>query len=361
MVTIFIAGGDNRVRSDRDYVALRIDPGIGMSGMQFADSLVRDLAWPATVLVIAVIFRSQFRVMMGNLADRMKFLRKIQTPAGSAEFQDQLDNVQRDIGPIVIEEFPIFRHDPILANQNHPATKTTVRNPPGDTEVPPDPNPALDGIKANHNATAKPVRLPTGEDGDSDSPPTAVQDETLTSAKSSGPISYSQWQAILKRRQPVFYRSLDDSRLHNEILRRHFLESAAMDSFAIARAEEIPRDLRASYASVIDAWKRLESTLLMLAAELGVELKPDQTVLWTAIAAISQLNQGGVLTLAQATSAQSAIARLQSMYTAVALGTEPISERQAAEYVDSALQMHDVLAAAERLLMAQQSESNDPS
>jgi len=72
-----------------------------MSVMTFISSLVSTLAWPVIVLVLALIFRQQIAGLVHNLAERVKHLTKLQTPAGSAEFDDQLIKVKEDIAPIV--------------------------------------------------------------------------------------------------------------------------------------------------------------------------------------------------------------------------------------------------------------------
>src|ERR1039457_324615 len=64
-------------------------------------TLVQTLAWPVIVLVLALIFRRQLAGLVHNLAERVKQLTKVQTPAGSAEFDNQLIKVKEDIAPIV--------------------------------------------------------------------------------------------------------------------------------------------------------------------------------------------------------------------------------------------------------------------
>jgi hypothetical protein len=72
-----------------------------MSVMSFIATLVNTLAWPIVVLVLGFIFRHQVAQLMHNLAERVKHLTKLQTPAGSAEFDNQLIAVKEDIAPIV--------------------------------------------------------------------------------------------------------------------------------------------------------------------------------------------------------------------------------------------------------------------
>jgi hypothetical protein len=73
----------------------------GMGVLAFIASLVGNVAWPIVVLVLALVFRHQLVGLVNNLAERMKHLKRLQTPAGSAEFDDQLIEVKEEIAPLV--------------------------------------------------------------------------------------------------------------------------------------------------------------------------------------------------------------------------------------------------------------------
>lgn len=75
-----------------------------MTVMSFIASLVDTLAWPVILLVLVLIFRQQVAGLITNLAERMRHLKRLQTPAGSAEFDDELIKVKKDIAPIAADE-----------------------------------------------------------------------------------------------------------------------------------------------------------------------------------------------------------------------------------------------------------------
>lgn len=116
-----------------------------MSVMTFIASLVSTLAWPVIVLVLAVLFRRQIGGLVHNLAERVKHLTKVQTPAGSAEFDNQLIRVKEDIAPIVRGEeekagIPTQEATALESTDELSVSTTQHESPNGSADHPAEPN-----------------------------------------------------------------------------------------------------------------------------------------------------------------------------------------------------------------------------
>lgn len=108
-----------------------------MGVLSFIASLVGTVAWPVVVLVLALIFRRQLIGFVNNLAERMKHLKRLQTPAVSAEFDDQLIEVKEDIAPIVssAEEKAIETQLEATAQKVNATPQNTTPHKPPDTPL----------------------------------------------------------------------------------------------------------------------------------------------------------------------------------------------------------------------------------
>jgi hypothetical protein len=310
-----------------------------MSGMTFASTLVRALAWPVIILAIAIIFRQQFRVLVHNLGERIKHLTKLNTPAGSLEFAEDLHDLYKDMAPMV-KEAPLptipFVHalSEMLDEHEQPLLAAPGQPEPQPAEAPEQKQPVLAEV-------GEPEPQPAEAPGQKQPEPDGeVPEHVLSWAK--------EVLARIRGRDldQAFQLSSAESRpdaLGDHIVHLRNYLSHSRSIYDVTPAVQVSK-----------AWSDLYAAIRGMAVALKINLN-GRSESWVALAVIDELGKLG--SLRDPVSTSSAVARLSNMRNqAVHEPNGRISQEQADDYVKAADLVKDRLLnalfqsfAAERL------------